>query len=229
MSEPTFAMRVLNRLADGSMAMYTAVDLFATHEFARDENRRPVLARGGGAFEDSVWSFGDAEFDAITAAYMRSQISSEQYGAFASAAAAPCAPEHQPAPPAGKLRWDRIVPWRTRLTPPDVGGRAAQERSCGGVWTAPHAGLAQSSRAFARCLDTQGVVAPFEWQRWMDVRGSELIADPVLLSRSSLEDCRRLLAVMLGYQSGRGAVLRALGDGHVDQVLERIERLIEPS
>jgi hypothetical protein len=228
MSEPTFAMRVLDRLADGSMAMDTAVDLFATHEFARDENRRPVLARGGGAFEDSVWSFGDAEFDAITQAYMRSQISSEQYGAFASAAAARCDPGFQPTPPAGKLRWDRIVPWRTRLACQQTGGAGVSTRCRGRGGTTPDAGIVETSRVFIRCLDTEGVLAPFEWQAWMYVRGSELIADPVLLARSSLEDCRRLLAVMLGDQSGRGAMLRALGDGHVDRVLERIERLIEP-
>lgn len=228
MSEPTFAMRVLDRLAGGSMSPEAAVDLFATHEFARDENRRPVLTPGRGVLEDAAWSFGDAEFDAVTNAFMRSEISSEEYGAFASAAAAHCDPGFQPTPPAGKLRWDRIVPWRTRLTPP-ARRTAAPERSCTSDWTAPLAGLAQLSRAFVGCLDTQGVVAPFERQRWMDVRGSELVADPLLLSRSSLEDCRRLLAVMRGERSSPGAIFRAVRDGHIDRVLQRVERLIEPS
>jgi hypothetical protein len=226
MREPTFAMRVLDRLAAGSMTMDVAVDLFSTHEFGRDENRRPDTSKWRGAFDDPDWSFGDAEFDAITRAYMRDQLSFEQLGAFTSAAIAPRAPEFQPTPPAEKLRWDRIVPWRTRLSHHHVDGVSPRWESGDGGMTTAQAELERISRGFVHLLDAEGVTAPFRWQRWMGVRGGELLADPVLLSRSSLEDGRRLLAAWSAGPSSSAGIVRAVREGDVDRVLQRIELLI---
>jgi hypothetical protein len=225
-SRPTFALRVLERLAAGTMSIDVAVDLFTTHEFARDPSRRRAETAWEGAFEDAEWTFGDAEFDAVTRAFMRHELSSEDFKALTAAAAAPPDADLQPTPPAETLRWDRIVAWRARLADDDVGEMVPPQPAGEGVWTMPFARLSEASRAFVRCLQTEGVVAPFEWPRWMRLRGRELLADPELLHRSSLEDCRRLLAaVVRGDRFSEGAILRALEEGNIDRVLQRIQEL----
>jgi hypothetical protein len=224
---PTVALRILERLAAGTMSIDIAAELFATHEFAPDPTRhRATDDPWEGVFEDAEWTFGDAEFDTVTRAYMRNDLSREEFAALSDAAATSPDPGFQPAPPAELLRWDRIVAWRARLAGGDFGEKVPPKPIGDREWSMPFARLSETTRGFMGCLQAEAVMAPFDWPRWTRRRGRHLLADPVLLSLASLEDCRRLLAATVRRERfSEGAILRALEDGDIDRVLQRIEQL----
>lgn len=95
------------------------------------------------------------------------------------------------------------------------------------MFTIGDAVLAEPAAAFAGMLCDEQVVAGFDWAGWMEVRGRELAASRGLLADASLEDCRRLLAALVGADRfHEGTLLGAFEDGFIDAILARLDVLV---
>ena len=137
-----------------------------------------------------------------------------------------------PQPPAATLDWGPVLaflPW-LQGEEPDVGEWVEGELRDDGAWSMPYEALSARSAELLQALYDQQVVVRFDWSRWLDSQGGDLLAADtvgVLLAEVSLEDLRKLLvAHVRGARFSEGHLLQVLRNGHLRLVLERVAALV---
>lgn len=136
-----------------------------------------------------------------------------------------------PVPPAASLDWDPVLaflPW-LQGDDPVVGEWVASELRDDGAWSAPYEALSSRSLALVQALYDQQVVAPFDWNRWVETAGEELVADRVgtVVAAASLDDVRRALTAHVRVaRFSEGHLLDLLRSGGMRLLLERVGELV---
>lgn len=135
----------------------------------------------------------------------------------------------QPDPPADRLDWGPALAWLPALEAADFShGSDLELVPVGGVHEIRNGVWADLVADLAATLYETGIVAGFDWPRWMAERGRRLREDPAELAGASLEDCRRLLtAVVRADRFAGGGLFAALQSGEVHAVLRRVAELTD--
>ncbi len=130
-------------------------------------------------------------------------------------------------PPTETLDWGPLLAWAAREPGAEGFGGWTETTRDDGTTSLGWARLSPHGEAFLQaCRDTQ-VVAPFDWPRWKDGPGARYGPDRSAIDTASLEDCRRLLTVLVRQDRFvEGLLLGALDDGLVHRILRRVAVLV---